>query len=208
MKYVLVFALAALSATSAVAASDNFDRSKLGGKWVVTDGRLYIANDQLQGKSAGLGYDTKSGNDLSVSATVYLNGTDVEYGAVALGDVAGGNNAFVKIQSQDGDGMFEYGAFYVGDNGEGEFFALKELASSPATIVAWSCGTYGFLQIKSAASSHKYYYDYGTNFGPGAGLGVGGAISLDNYKSGAAKCGGEMKDATLVEPSIARDLSR
>ena len=87
---------------------------------MVTDGHLHIANNQLQGTSAGLGYNTKSRNDLSVSATVYLNGTDVEYGAVALGDVAGGNNAFVKIQSQDGDGMFEYGAFYVGDNGEGE----------------------------------------------------------------------------------------
>lgn len=175
---------------------------------MVADGHLYIANDQLQGKSAGLGYDTKSANDWGVSATVYLNGTDVEYGAVALGDVAGDNNAFVKIQSQDGDGMFEYGAFYVGNNGEGEFFELKEPASSPAIIAAWFCGTYGFLQVKSAAGSHKYYYDYGTNFGPGAGLGAGGAISLDNDKSGAAKCGSEMKDATQVGPSIARDLSK
>lgn len=208
MRTALLVILAALAASSALAARDNFDRSKLGRKWVVTVGRLYVAGDRLQGKSAGLGYDTSSANDWGASATVYLNGTDLEYGAVALGDIAGGNNAFVKIQSQNGDGMFEYGAFYTGDNGEGEFFPLKELASSPATISAWFCGTYGFLRIKSAASSHKYYYNYGTNFGSGAGLGAGGAVSLDNYKSGAAKCGADMKDATRVVPSTERDLSK
>ena len=45
----------------------------------------------------------------------------------------GGKDAFVKIQSQDGDGQFEYAAFYIGNNGEGVFFALKQPASSPAT---------------------------------------------------------------------------
>jgi hypothetical protein len=138
---------------------------------------------------------------------VYLNGTDVEYGAVALGDVADGSNAYVKIQSQNGDGMFEYGAFYIGNNGEGEFFALKEPVASPATIDAWSCGTYGFLKIKSSAGSQKYYYNYGTSFGPGAGLGAGGAGSLDNYKSGAASCK-DLADATRITPSSARDLSK
>jgi len=208
MKKMLLVAVAALSASSAIAATDNFDRSKLGRTWVVTDGRLYIANDQLQGKSAGLGYDTKSANDWGATATVYLNGTDVEYGAVALGDIANGNNAFIKVQSQDGDGMFEYAAFYTGDNGEGEFFPLNDPAPSPATISAWFCGTYGFLQVKSAAGSHKYYYNYGTNFGLGAGLGTGGAISLDNYKSGAGKCGADMKGATQIVPSTVRDLSK
>jgi hypothetical protein len=136
---------------------------------------------------------------------VYLNGTDIEWGAIALGDIAGGNNAFVKIQSQNGDGQFEYGAFYVGDNGEGEFFALKRPVSNPATISAWFCGTYGFLKIKSADGSQKYYYNYGTYFGPGAGLGTGGSISLDNYKSGAANC--TDADAILIDRSTARDMS-
>ncbi|HLY05666.1 MAG TPA: hypothetical protein VKR31_07965 [Rhizomicrobium sp.] len=208
MKTMLLVGVVALSASAAIAASDNFDRSKLGHKWVVTDGHLYIANDQLQAKSAGLGYDTKSASSWGASATVTLNGTDVEYGAVALGDIAGGNNAFIKIQSQDGDGLFEYGAFYIGDNGEGEFFPLNEPASSPATISAWFCGTYGFLQVKSASGSHKYYYNYNTDFGYGAGLGAGGAASLDNYKSGQGDCSGDMKNATRVFPSPVRDLSK
>ena len=137
---------------------------------------------------------------------MYLNGTDVEYGAVALGDIAGGNNAFIKIQSQNGDGEFEYAAFYVGNNGEGEFFALNEPASSPATISAWFCGTYGFLKIKTSAGAQKYYHNYGASYGTGAGLGTGGAISLDNYKSGAANCS-DAEGATEIKASDARDLS-
>jgi hypothetical protein len=208
MKSILFFAFAVLSASSALAASDNFNRSKLGRRWVVVDGKLYIANNQLQGKSGGLGYATQSGNDWGSTATVYLNGTDVEYGAVVLGDVADGSNAFIKIQSQNGDGTFEYGAFYTGDNGEGQFFLLKAPATSPATITAWSCGTYGFLRIKSAAGNQKYYYNYNTTFGSGAGLGAGGAISLDNYRSGAARCGRAFEGATPITVSTARDLSK
>ena len=119
MKRMVFLAAIALCASAAMAASDNFSRSKLGKKWVVTSRSLYIASGQLQGKSGALGYDVKSASDAGASITVYLNGTDVEYGAIALGDIAGGNNAFVKIQSQEGDGQFEYGAFYVGNNGEG-----------------------------------------------------------------------------------------
>jgi len=202
----LLLITAALCASSAMAASDKFNRSQLGKNWAVTARSLYITNEQLQGKSGALGYDVKSGSDTGATVAVYLNGTGVQYGAVALGDIAGGNNAFVKIQSQDGDGQFEYAAFYVGNNGEGEFFALEYPASSPATVSAWFCGTYGFLRIKSSAGSHKYYYNYHASFGPGAGLGTGGAISLDNYKSGAANCS-DAKDATEIKGSTARDLS-
>jgi hypothetical protein len=206
MKTLFFLAVATLCASSALAAGDNFNRSQLGKKWVVTSRSLFIADDQLQGKSGALGYDIKSGSDTGATATVYLNGTDIQYGAVALGDIAGGNNAFVKIQSQDGDGQFEYGAFYIGNNGEGEFFPLKDPVSSPATISAWFCGTYGFLRIKSSAGSQKYYYDYGTSFGSGAGLGTGGAISLDNYWSGTANCS-DAEGATEIKGSTARDLS-
>ena len=208
MKRMLFFTAAALCASSALAAGDNFNRSQLGGKWVATDGSLYITNEQLQGSSGALGYDRKSASDAGATVAVYLNGTDVEYGAIALGDIAGGNNAFVKVQSQNGDGMFEYGAFYTGNDGEGQFFALKAPVPSPATIEAWFCGTYGFLKIKGAAGSQKYYHNYGTNFGEGAGLGTGGPISLDNYKSGSAKCKDDAESATRITASNARDLSK
>src|SRR5437660_5690990 len=144
-KVALSLGTVVLCASSAMAARDNFNRSRLGRNWVVTSGSLYTTNEQLQGTSGALGYDTKSAGDMAATVTVYLNGTDIQYGAVALGDIGGGNNAFIKIQSQDSDGQFEYGAFYLGNNGEGEFFPLKEMASSPATITAWFCGTYGFV---------------------------------------------------------------
>ena len=206
MTRIFFLATVALCASSAMAASDNFTRSKLGKNWVVTHRSLYITDGQLQGKPGALGYDSKSGSDTGATVTVYLNGTGIQYGAAALGDIAGGNSAFIKIQSQDGDGQFEYAAFYVGNNGEGEFFPLKEPVSSPARISAWFCGTYGFLRIKSSAGLHKYYYNYGTSFGPGAGLGTGGAISLDNYKSGAANCS-DTEGATEIKGPSARDLS-
>jgi hypothetical protein len=104
-----------LSATSALAGSDAFDRPKLGNTWVVlSGGSLSIANHELVGTILSLGYLTTSSSDKAASAVVFLGGTDLEYGAVAVGNIAGGNNAFVKIQEQDGTGMFEYGAFYTG----------------------------------------------------------------------------------------------
>ena len=202
----------ALCTTSAMAAKDNFDRASLGKKWVVPagDGALFITNNQLQGNSLSLGYDKKSGGDPTVSADVYLNGTDLEYGAVAVGDIATGNNAFVKLQEQNGSGMFEYGGFYVGNNSSVSFFQLNSPVPSPATMTVSLCGTVATLKIKSAAGKQTYTYDYGTSFGTGGGLGTYGLISLDNYKSKAGGCaldGGIARGATVVKGSNARDLS-
>ena len=89
-----------LSATSALAGSDAFNRPKLGNTWVVTAGSLSIANHEMVGTSLSLGYLTASRNDKAASAAVFLGGTDLEYGAVAVGNIAAGNNAFVKIGSK------------------------------------------------------------------------------------------------------------
>src|SRR6185312_9541191 len=120
-------AVVALCGTSAMAARDNFDRASLGKKWVVLAGSdLHITDNQLQGGDNSLGYFKKSSDDSNVSATVYLNGTGLQLGAVATGDIASGNNAYAKIQEQNGTGMFEYGALYVGNDGGGSFFQLDE----------------------------------------------------------------------------------
>ncbi|HEY3777126.1 MAG TPA: hypothetical protein VGL35_03635 [Rhizomicrobium sp.] len=198
--------LAALSTTSAMAAKDNFNRSTLGNKWVVTSGSLFITNDQLQGTSESLGYDKKSGTDSTVSADVYINSTDLEYGAVASGDIAGGNNAFVKIQAQAADGMFDTAGFYVGNNGGGDFFTLTSEVPSPAKLTVSFCGTVATMKIKSAAGTQKYTYDYGTSFGTGGGLGTYGSVSLDNYKSKVGGCAFD-PEATVIKRSNARDLS-
>jgi hypothetical protein len=172
-----------LSATSALAGSDAFNRPKLGNTWVVlSGGSLSIANHELVGTSLSLGYMTTSSTDKAASAVVFLGGTDLEYGAVAVGNIAGGNNAFVKIQEQDGTGMFEYGAFYTGNNGGGLFFALASPVPSPAILDVSFCGTTtATMRITSAAGVQTYTYDYGTTFGAGAGLGTYGFIGLDNF---------------------------
>src|SRR3954466_4648934 len=112
MKKTLALAVIAsaglLCATSAMAAKDQFDRETLGNKWVVLPGSdLHITNNQLQGGDNSLGYFKRSSGDSKVAATVYLNGTGLQLGAVASGDIANGNNAYIKIQEQNGSGMFE-----------------------------------------------------------------------------------------------------
>src|ERR1700680_617758 len=97
-----------LSATSALAqkSPDAFNRPTLGSGWVVTAGSLSISNHDMVGTSLSLGYIKSSilNKATAASAVVFLGGTDLEYGAVAVGNIAGGNNAFVKIQSQGGSG--------------------------------------------------------------------------------------------------------
>ena len=207
MKKILLIGVAVLCATSAMAAKDNFNRSSLGSNWTVPYPTLSISNNQLVGTSLALGYDTLSGSDTSVTATLYLNGTDLEYGAVAVGNVSGGTNAFVKLQEENADGVFEYGAFYTGNNGGGSFFQLDSTVPSPAKVIVSVCGTMAVLKIKSSAGTQKYSYDYGTSVGTGGGLGTYGAISLDNYKSKGAKCKDELRGAKMITRSSARDLS-
>ncbi|HTK79555.1 MAG TPA: hypothetical protein VL286_03865 [Rhizomicrobium sp.] len=201
-----VLAGGAVLCTSAMAAHDNFDRADLGNKWVVVSPNLYISNNQLKGDSLALGYDKKSASDTTVKATLFLNGTDLEYGAVASGNIASGNNAFVKLQEQNGSGEFEYGGFYVGNNGGGNFFQLNSPVPSPATLTLSFCGTVATMKIKSAAGTQKYTYDYGTTFGTGGGLGTYGNISLDDYKSKLGGCA-DAVGATVIKGSNARDLS-
>ena len=91
-----------------------------------------------------------------------IHGTDLEYGAVALGNIGGGNNAFVKIQAQNGDETFDHGAFYTGNNGGGLFFALSGAVPSPAILDVFFCGTTATMRITSAAGVQTYTNDYGT----------------------------------------------
>jgi len=181
--WVLAGLLAATAATSAYAAKDSFNRSSLGPHWIIPDGSEYIVSDTLQGSSLALGYDTKSSGDTNVNALVTLQSTDLEYGAVASGNIAGGNNAFVKIQAQTGDGKFSNGAFYTGDNGSGDFFTLSSEVPSPAMLSLSFCGTIATMKIKSSAPTQVYNYDYGSSFGTGGGLGTYGSVALDNYRS-------------------------
>lgn len=185
MKRILALGLGVLCAAPALAASDDFDRATLGKKWVVVDGTLSIANNQLVGSDTALGYFKRSRSDITASALVTLPNANLQYGAVAIGDIATAHNAFVKIQN-NGDATFSFGAFYEGDNGAGNFFALTSPVPSPATLQVTLCGTVAKMTIKSSAKTQKYAYDYGADgnsFGTGAGLGTFGNVTLDNYQS-------------------------
>ena len=185
-----------LSATSAMAAgSDAFNRPRLGSNWVATAGSLAIKNHELVGKTLSLGYFTGSVHDTAASAVVFLGGTDLEYGAVALGDIAGGNNAFVKIQAQDGTETFDTAGFYTANNVGGVFFTLSSAVPSPATLDVFFCGTVATMRITSAAGIQTYTNDYGTTYGPGGGLGTYGSVGIDNYVGFPSACTDAMESA-------------
>ncbi|MGC2450295.1 MAG: hypothetical protein WA477_21780 [Candidatus Sulfotelmatobacter sp.] len=199
MKHTLVYKIVALavagvslSATSALAqkGADAFNRASLSTTWVVTAGSLSISNKQLVGATGSLGYlkSLTANSATAASAVVFIGSTDLEYGAVALGNIAGGSDAFVKIQSQNGVGTFDHGAFYTGNNGSGTFFALSSPVPSPAILDVFFCGTTAHMRITSAAGVQSYTSNYGTTFGVGGGLGTYGSISLDNFDGFASGC--------------------
>lgn len=182
-------AVLSLSPTSAFAGADSFNRAVIGPNWVATAGGLVISNHVLVGTtSESLGYFKLSAKDTAASAVVEIGGTDLEYGAVAVGNIAGGSNAFVKIQSQSGLGTFDHAAFYTGNNGGGDFFTLNSPIPSPAILDVFFCGTTATMRITSAAGVQTYTFNYGTTYGAGAGLGTYGSVGLDNYVGFASGC--------------------
>jgi len=207
-KIVLLAAVVSLSATLAMAGADAFNRAKLGGSWVATSGTLSISNKQFVGTSLALGYHKGSLVNTAGSVVVILGGTDVEYGAVALGNIAGGSNAFVKLQSQNGLGTFDSAGFYTGDNNAVYFFNLSSPVTSPAVLDVFFCGTTATMRISSAGGIQTYTYNYGTTYGSGVGLGTYGSVKLDNYIGFASNCsdGPEGAVPAYMMPS-ATDLS-
>ncbi len=206
----VILALVAVgAASSALAASDNFNRAKLGRRWVAVAGHEGIHNNQLRGETGSLDYNKRSSGDNKTSADVILNGTGLQYGAVAIGDVASGTNAFLKIQEQNADNMFEFAGFYLGNNGGVDFFALNSPVPSPATLTGSICGTVATMRITSSAGVQVYKFDYGTSVGAGGGLGTYGPIALDNYKSHSSGCASSEKGVWIrkgAHPAV-KDLS-
>ena len=187
--YLTTSLVAALFATSAMAAKDNFNRASLGSKWVAVSGSQSISNNRFVGDSLSLGYYKKSKEDTSVSTVVALTSTDLEYGAVASGVISpAAPMRSSRSRRKRGDGKFSNGGFYTGDNVGGEFFALDSEVPSPATLSVSFCGTVATMKIKSSAGTQTYKYDYGTSFGTGGGLGTYGSVALDNYVSKPGGC--------------------
>ncbi len=207
---IVALAVAGLFATSALAqiGGDAFNRKQIGPNWVVTAGSLSVSNHELHGTSLSLGYSKTTTKATAASAVVVLGGTDLEYGAVALGNIAGGSNAFVKIQSQNGLGTFDTAGFYNGNNSGSVFFTLSSPVPSPAILDVFFCGTTATMRITSAAGVQTYTNNYGTTYGPGAGLGTYGSVGLDNFVGFPSGCNDALVGAVPAsEMPSERDLS-
>jgi hypothetical protein len=168
---------------------DNFNRNTLGPGWVSVSGTLSVSADELHGTTSAIGAFTAAPNSSAGSVLVFTGGTDLEYGAVALGNIAGGSNAFVKIQGQNG--TFNNGAFYTGNNTAGAgttFFTLSSPVPSPALLDVFFCGTVAEMRITSSAGVQTYSHNYGHRFGDGVGAGTFGTVALDNYIASASAC--------------------
>lgn len=207
-KFIVAGLMAVVAAAPAFAGKDLFDRATLGNKWVVVNPTLGITANQLVGTDLAIGYHKKAVAADTASVSVILNGTGVQYGAIAIGDVATGNNVFVKVQSQDGGGMIDHAAFYTGNNGSGSFFSLTSPMASPAKVTVSLLGTVATLTIKSSSGTQTYTHDYGSSFTTGAGLGTYGVVALDNFKFTANFARQAGPEAVVVRGSNAVDLSR
>jgi len=185
-----VAAVVSLCTTSVFAQADAFNRAALGTNWVATSGSLSISNHELVGATGSLGYLKTAAKMSAASAVVFLGGTDLEYGAIAVGNIGGGTDAFVKIQAQDGTGTFDHAAFYTGNNSGSDFFTLSSPVPSPAILDVFYCPTTKLvtMRITSAAGVQSYTNNYGTTFGFGAGVGTYGSIKLDNFISFVSGC--------------------
>jgi len=181
LQQIIAAGIAMAVAGSALAGADSFNRANLGGKWVVAAGSMSISSHHLVGTTGSIGSNATASANTAATVVVSTGGTDLEYGAVALGNIGGGTNAFVKIQSQNGTGSFDHGAFYTGNNGGGTFFTLSSAVPSPAILDVFFCGTVATMRITSAAGVQIYTHDYGTAFVSGAGLGTFGSVGLDNF---------------------------
>ncbi len=207
--------MAALLAAPALAGKDDFNRADLGPNWDVTAGSLFISGNALQGDTGSLGAFTLAASDRQASVDVLLNGTDLQYGAVAIGDVSSGNNIFVKIQGQNGTETFSHAAFYVGNNGGGLFFALEspvtEAHSARLTVALKT--TWAAMAIDTnfdGSPEAVYTFDYGASFPSGVGLGTYGPVSLDNLKtrSAVSQLAARLKVRAADIETDAIDLSR
>jgi len=180
---------ASLSVIPAFAGSDAFNRPKIGKQWVAVSGSIGISNREFVGSTLSLSYQKTSASNTAATAVIRLGSSDVEYGAIALGNIAGGNNAFIKLQSQNGSGTtFDTAGFCTGNNNDVDFFLLPTPVPSPAVVDAFFCGTTATMRITSAAGIQAYTFNYGTAYPSGAGLGTYGLVGLDNFIGFASAC--------------------
>lgn len=173
---------------------DDFNRANaatLGSNWTAQAGGGEIYNNTARALNGSqftniLTYNGVSANNAFVD--VLSVDSSLAYIALDLGYFDANNNYFIKVQNQGCSGScFNYGAFYYGNNGGGNFFPLTSPFTSGRIFASYS-GMTATLDIDDdfdGIIEQSYSYTYGTaTGGTGIGLGLYGTAQADNFGSG------------------------
>ncbi len=122
-----------------VYAFDGFDRPSgaIGPSWSGRNSNYEIIGGYAFGGSSPVGpglsiFNNSTSN--SVESDIYDSATGLQYTGFVLNYGQGVNNIFVKVQDNNGDGMFDYAACYKGNNNSSAPFGLGFFAlSAPMT---------------------------------------------------------------------------
>jgi hypothetical protein len=185
---ILSVVIACAFSSAAMAAGDNFNRDSLGTDWTVQSGSFTLDGATVGGSPTSLMTFTPGAGSSSASLDVAFSGTETQYGAIVLGFASTSQNAFIKVQTQNGHGTLSDAAFYYGNNGSGDFFSLPSSFSAFASahIAASLVGSVAHLTISAGGVSQEFTHDYGSAvFGSGVGVGIYGAARLDNFNAPA-----------------------
>lgn len=192
MKHIAkLVALASLSAFAAAshAVTDDFNRYSLGPDWVMHDGIMWTDGAVVHGHDYSLMTYTPGAGAGAASVDVILDGSgSIQYGAIVLGFLDPGHNAFIKLQNNHaGNVGFDTLGFYYGNNGGGDFRFITGFENvTSARITASLAGSVSTLSIDAnfdGIADAVYTHDYGSaSFGSGVGLGIyGRGTTLDNF---------------------------
>jgi hypothetical protein len=211
MKYTTVAAAAVLAASVPALGqwSDDFNRpdGPIGANWNSLGGTFVVQSNQ--GRSTGFGIQgiqyaaanaPYTAHAMSVDAI--CEGAGLQYVALLSG-LGGGNNLYIKVQSQNALGTFDTFGIYQGTNGGGwggvgtGFFQLTApFAAARMTVTISNGGDHLQLDFDTDfnGTPDQTYLADGVNqissaFGTGWGIGAFNASVFDNWNVGPAVAG-------------------
>jgi len=180
---VLLFSsLLALSSNASLIIADNFNDNVFTG-WVEQEGTANEAGGLLSGSSTSLfTLDGQFSNSIGVNA---ISNSNVDYVALVLNFTSLTDNLFIKIQDNNGNGLFDRIFFYHGNNGNdaligtNAFNFSSEVSSSFFQITDNGDGTVSaFIGATGDTFGGSLLNTYS---GTGVGLGFLGNSQADNF---------------------------
>lgn len=206
MKRIFAFAtlLSITTLATATEFADSFNRADsptLTGNWDVIAGDIAIENGEAAGRpfSPGLALAQAAGNvhgmRFQMDVRAVANGT-FSYAALAIGTggTAPGQGLFVKVQDNNGDGLFDTYGFYTGNNQasgfSGAMFGVLDNPISRARVTAYVDGDVVRLGIDSDFDGFSNATTSANGVGELAlsdrfGFGISGGAYADNYSATA-----------------------